>query len=75
MKDEGQQVSKSQKQVLLTYNNNQEILNAYYVLGMVLSILHKFLLFNACLEQLQEEFHSYYTQILHVQKLRHREVK
>lgn len=42
MKDEGQQVSKSQRQFLLHNNNYQQILTADYVLGMVLSILHRF---------------------------------
>ena len=42
MNDEGQQVSKSQRQFLLNNNNYQQILNTYYVLSMVLSILYRF---------------------------------
>lgn len=42
MNDEGQHVSKSQRQFLLNNNNHQQILNAYYVLSMVLSILYRF---------------------------------
>lgn len=72
MKNEGNKFLKSQRPFLL--NNYQEISNAYSVLGMVLSILHRFLLFNVFLEQLQEKFHSYYNQILHVKKMEHREV-
>lgn len=67
----GNKFSKSQRPFLLN-NNYQQISNAYSVLGMVLSILHRFLIFNVFLEQLQEEFHSYYNQISHVKKLEHR---
>lgn len=68
MKNEGNKFLKSQRSFLLN-NNYQEISNAYSVLGMVLSILQRFLLFNVFLEQLQEEFHSYYNHILHVKKM------